>query len=261
MSGPSCATSGNSTPGPWRKDAKPLSSTMNGVGVGVIVGVSVGVGVADCVGVGAGVLVSVGGADGVSSVTSGGAPGSGVDTEIGVGLGVTPAGAFGSGVYVGVAVGVSVGGGTMKGSGSAPSGIVITPGVPPEGGVMMIIASTVSGVGVKVGASVRVGSAAGTTCDARSAALHPRATSRNSTMGASALVSRAARPVALRAPLLRAGAFRNASAPNVCAGKVALSLVDRVGAESLIDPVLRPSLSKRLKQVPHAVGTALGKGI
>jgi hypothetical protein len=60
----------------------------------------------------------------------------------------------------------------------------MTPGVPPDGGVMTTIASTVSGVGVKVGASVRVGSVTGwAICVATSAALHPSATTIRSASG------------------------------------------------------------------------------
>jgi hypothetical protein len=53
-------------------------------------------------------------------------------------------------------VGDSVGGIGMTSLGSIPGGTMITPGVPLNGGVTTIGGSTPSGVGVNVGARVRV---------------------------------------------------------------------------------------------------------
>jgi hypothetical protein len=115
------------------------------------------------------------------------APGSTVigTTTIGVtSMGVTSVGlSSGMGVPVvgvGVKVGVGVSGIGITERGSTPGGTTITPGVPPTGGVTTTTPWIKFGVGVKVGAAMRVGGGVGVGRAKRSPAAQPRvAKSRN----------------------------------------------------------------------------------
>ena len=104
----------------------------------------------------------------------------GVSVSIGV-----PSTFTGNAVSVGSCWGGWVGNGGTTDCGSTPCGMMSTPGVPFWGGVMIICSSaTVSGVGVKVGKSVRVGTGVGAGCGTKVKPLQPStaATSANNTV-------------------------------------------------------------------------------
>lgn len=168
MFGPNCATSGYSTPGPLCSPTRPVRTCTKGVGVEVGSGVSVGVGVS----VGTGVSVAV-------------AVGVGVCTVVGVAVepGGTVAVAVAVSLGIGVAVAVLVGVGGRSVATSIPGCTTMTPGVPPAGGVTTISPCRKSGVGVKVGANIRVGTGVGASRFSKLDAEHPSVTTKKRKIG------------------------------------------------------------------------------